>query len=198
MYTYLFNCEQIPIWSNANVHQFQANANKASLVKHQQILIAVASLLILAWYIQHNLLKSCFVYSEIFCQLLNPSVFYGIFCQSLDPSVYSGIFCQFNPFVVFVAINPMPIDECDYCAPVVLIVLDRKGSVRSTEYNAQLLEVHMANATFYLILLIPTSMLPIKYAVSWGPLGCVWSFGGWQNFYFPLITWNPSPSHCPA
>ena len=118
-----------------------------------------------------TLLKSFFVYSEIFCQLLNPSVFYGIFCQLLDHSVYSGIFGQFNPFVVFVAINPLPIDECDYCAPVVLIVLDRKGSVRSTEYNA-LLEVHVANATFYLILIL-TSMLPIKYAVSWGPLGCV-------------------------
>ena len=82
----------------------------------------------------------------------------------------------------------MSIDECK-CAPVVLIVLAGKCSVPSTKYDAQLLEVHMANATFYLFLLIRTSnMLPIKYAVSWGPLGCVFSFGGRQNFYFPLIT----------
>ena len=68
----------------------------------------------------------------------------------------------------------MSIDECKY-APVVLIVLARKCSVRSTKYDAQLLEVHMVNATFDLILLIfrTSNMLPIKYAVSWGPLGCV-------------------------
>ena len=37
--------------------------------------------------------------------------------------------------------------------------------------------------TFFLL---PTNMLPIKYALSWRPLGCVWTFAGRRRkFYFP-------------